>query len=186
MQDSLTRKLTPEHWVSRYHHYFLNYVRSRVSSEYEAEEIVQETFLSALKSIENYRKKASEKTWLLSILRHKIIDYYRKGNTMNGATEKYMISHEDYKEIYHAEFGDPSFFSKDYIEKESYLELKSKVLLNLKRLPYKQSEVFKMKVFNEFETDTICEKLNISRDYAWVLMCRAKKQLSSSLREEFV
>ena len=186
MQKKTSKKLVPEQWISKYYTFFLGYVRGKISNDYDVEELIQETFLSALKSARNYEQKASEKTWLMSILNYKIIDYYRANNTLKGKVEKYMISHEDYKERYHKEYGERSFYKVEYHDSQSYRELKGKILLKLKGLPKKQAEVFEMRVFKELETETICEKLNISRDYAWVLMCRAKKTLSSSLCNELV
>ena len=43
-----------------------------------AEELVQETFLSALDGLATFRAEASERTWLFVILRRKIIDHYRR------------------------------------------------------------------------------------------------------------
>src|SRR5512138_546146 len=51
-----------------------------------AEDIVQETFLSALKSAKNFKGNSQVYTWLVGIAHHKIADYYRhlkreRGNT---------------------------------------------------------------------------------------------------------
>ena len=46
-----------------------------------AEDIVQETFLAATKSIKNFQHKSSPYTWLVSIAYHKITDYYRRNQT---------------------------------------------------------------------------------------------------------
>ena len=43
-----------------------------------AEELVQETFLAALKARERFAGNSSEKTWMVGILKHKIVDYLRK------------------------------------------------------------------------------------------------------------
>ena len=43
-----------------------------------AEDLVQDTFLSAYKNLENFKNESNPKTWLFSILNNKIIDFYRK------------------------------------------------------------------------------------------------------------
>jgi RNA polymerase sigma-70 factor, ECF subfamily len=43
-----------------------------------AEDIVQETFLSAIDSASRFRGLAKPYTWLCSIAHHKVIDYYRR------------------------------------------------------------------------------------------------------------
>ena len=42
-----------------------------------AEDITQETFVSALKSLKNFNGKSKLYTWLVGIANHKIVDYYR-------------------------------------------------------------------------------------------------------------
>ena len=74
----MAHTLNPENWLEKYGDYLYNYAFSRVSDAATAEDIVQETFLSAYKSKENFEGRASEKTWLASILKNKIIDHYRK------------------------------------------------------------------------------------------------------------
>ncbi len=46
--------------------------------EIEIEEILQDTFLSAFDSLSLYRGESSVYTWLVSIARHEVADFYRK------------------------------------------------------------------------------------------------------------
>lgn len=46
--------------------------------EMEVEEILQDTFISAFDSLPLYRGEASVSTWLISIARHEVADFYRK------------------------------------------------------------------------------------------------------------
>ena len=46
--------------------------------ESEVEEILQDTFLSAFDSLPLYRGESSISTWLISIARHEVSDFYRK------------------------------------------------------------------------------------------------------------
>ena len=43
-----------------------------------AEDAVQETLLSALQGHDKYQGSSSERTWLVGILKHKIMDHYRR------------------------------------------------------------------------------------------------------------
>jgi RNA polymerase sigma-70 factor (ECF subfamily) len=54
------------------------YARSRVGNRELAEDLVQDTFLAALQSQDRFQGRATVRTWLLSILRHKIVDHYRR------------------------------------------------------------------------------------------------------------
>lgn len=55
-----------------------SYLLSRLPSEQDSEEILQDTFLSAFDSLLLYRGESSLSTWLLSIARHEVADFYRK------------------------------------------------------------------------------------------------------------
>ncbi|NNC46798.1 MAG: RNA polymerase sigma factor, partial [Winogradskyella sp.] len=81
------QKLNPNLWVDLYSDYLFNYSISRVSDRAIAQDLVQETFLAGLKSMLNFKGEASERTWLISILKRKIIDHYRKINSKKGQAE---------------------------------------------------------------------------------------------------
>ena len=70
--------LNPQQWVELHGDYLFNYAVVRVNNAEKAEDLVQETFLSGLKAKDNFQGKSSERTWLISILKRKIIDTYRK------------------------------------------------------------------------------------------------------------
>jgi len=72
------RKATAE-FVSRYSGHIYSYVRSRLAPRYEqVEDLVQEIFLSAWKSLRRYRASGSLHAWVMGIARHKVEDYYRE------------------------------------------------------------------------------------------------------------
>lgn len=52
-----------------------------VGDRHEAEDMVQETFRSAWKSREAYEPGRGDRAWLASILRRRIVDRWRRGNT---------------------------------------------------------------------------------------------------------
>src|SRR5580698_7089221 len=75
--------LEPEKWIERYADMLFSYSLARVNRQDVAEDLVQDTFFSALKAKDQFQQKSSEKTWLIAILKRKIIDYYRKKSTQN-------------------------------------------------------------------------------------------------------
>ena len=54
------------------------YALVRVCVSAVAEDIVQETLLAAVRSREKSGGCSSERSWLVGILKNKIVDYYRK------------------------------------------------------------------------------------------------------------
>ena len=59
--------LNPTNWVTLYADYLLRYAMFRLNDEAQCEDLVQETFLSALKAKDKFKGNSSEKTWLTSI-----------------------------------------------------------------------------------------------------------------------
>jgi RNA polymerase sigma factor (sigma-70 family) len=68
----------PSTWVAQHGDALFRYALMKMRDESQAEDMVQETFLAALKARENFSGNSSEKTWLIGILKHKIIDHFRK------------------------------------------------------------------------------------------------------------
>ena len=62
-----------EKWVDRYSDYLYNYTIVRVNDHEVTQDLISETFLAALKAKKNFKGEASERTWLISILKRKII-----------------------------------------------------------------------------------------------------------------
>lgn len=67
-----------EQWFKAFHHPLLKFVKAKINSEVDAEEIVQETFINCLKHLPLFRGTSSIKTWMQGVARHEIADYYRK------------------------------------------------------------------------------------------------------------
>jgi len=68
--------------ATRFYHAYAGFVRRyllvKLPTVNEVEEIMQDTFMAALDSLPLYRGQSSVKTWLLSIARHEVADFYRK------------------------------------------------------------------------------------------------------------
>ena len=78
--------LKPADWVKTYADYLYSLALIKVSNKETAEDLVQETFLSAFKAKDSFKNGSSEKTWLTAILKNKIIDYYRKKDVLKEVT----------------------------------------------------------------------------------------------------
>jgi RNA polymerase sigma-70 factor, ECF subfamily len=65
-------------WPDEHGDALYRYARSRVGSRELAEDLVQDAFLAALQSRDRFQGQSTVRTWLLSILRHKIVDHYRR------------------------------------------------------------------------------------------------------------
>ena len=66
-------QLDPTKWIDLHADYLFNYAITRVNDREIARDIIQDTFVAGLKSKDNFKGQASERTWLVSILKRKII-----------------------------------------------------------------------------------------------------------------
>ena len=64
----------PDEWVDRHGDVLYRYTLLRVRSPELAADLVQDTFVEALRVRHSYAGRSSERTWLIGILRHKILD----------------------------------------------------------------------------------------------------------------
>ncbi len=65
-------------WFKKYHPQLLKFVLYKVSNHEDAEEIVQEIFINCLKHLPVFNGRSSISTWMKSIARHEVADYFRK------------------------------------------------------------------------------------------------------------
>ena len=64
--------------VQRYHGRLLAFAKSQLRDKSEADDIVQETFIGFLKSVDRFRTQASLETYLFTILRRRLVDSFRR------------------------------------------------------------------------------------------------------------
>jgi RNA polymerase sigma-70 factor (TIGR02943 family) len=179
-------KIDAAQWVDRYADYLFNYAITRVNDAYTAEELVQETFVAGLKSMENFKGEATERTWLISILKRKIIDQYRNNNSKKGQAEVRMeySNTEDQQ----GDWLEEQVEDTQTLNAESHLENKELGLaieICLEKLPVKQAEVFKQKTILGMETESICKEHNINPSNLWVIIHRARVQLMQCLNDDW-
>ena len=173
--------LQPELWVDKYGDYFLYYAISKVNDREVAKDIVSETFLAGLKSKENFEGRSTEKTWLTSILKRKIIDYYRKINSNKGKAEvrmEYTSEDQDGAWLEEQVSGLESSEADHSLRNE---ELGQAILKCLEGIKSKHAQIFKMKTMEAYDTDVICKEMGISSSNLWVIIHRARTALATCL-----
>lgn len=179
-----TNNIDPNQWVDKYADYLFNYTITRVNDREVANDLISETFLAGLKSMKNFKGESTERTWLISILKRKIVDYYRKINSNKGKAEVKVNYHEedegDWLEERVADLSDRS--AEDTMENE---ELGMAILDCLDQLSEKQAAIFKMKTIEGIDTEEICNEYNISPSNLWVIIHRARTSLAKCLEENW-
>ena len=184
--NSAKHEINPKKWVDFYSDYLFNYTIARINDRIIAQDIVQDTFLAGLKSMKNFKGEASERTWLISILKRKIIDHYRKINSKKGQAEvrmNYNSETESEGDWLEERVADP--FDKTAEKTIENAELGLAIHKCLQKLPEKQALVFKMKTIQGFETEVICNELNITASNLWVMIHRARTAMAACLKENW-
>ena len=172
--------LEPDSWVENYGDYLYTYAYYRVSSAEKAEDLVQETFLSALKSQDKFKGKSSEKTWLVSILKRKIVDHYRKQSRskedVQGKEDFPFIKEGPKKGKWLSDRAPSDWEEKGLMEidKEEFYRI---LEFCMSLLPSKWKSVFYLKTMEELESNKICKEIGISSSNLWVILHRARLRL---------
>ena len=178
-------QINPNKWIDLYSDYLFNYTISRVSDREIAQDLVQDTFLAALKSMKNFKGEASERTWLISILKRKIIDHYRKINSKKGKAEVRITYNDSESEGDWLEERVADPFDKTAEDTLQNTELGDAIHSCLEKLPQKQADVFKMKTILGYETEVICNELNITASNLWVIIHRARTAMADCLKQNW-
>jgi RNA polymerase sigma-70 factor (ECF subfamily) len=172
--------------------YLYSYALMRLRSPSLAEDAVQETLLAALQARHSFAGKSSEKTWLVGILKHKIIDTFRK-QRREAALSLDEEREEDIAETNSAfrEQGmwsghwRPSAAPQEWQEDGlSVLERKEfQIILHqcLNTLPPRVMAAFSMREIDESDSAEICKVLEISETNLYVMLHRARTQLRRCL-----
>lgn len=171
----------PVDWVDQHGDYLFNYALGQLRDRVGAEDLVQETFLAALKARERFQGYSSERTWLTSILRHKIFDhlrtkcregiFWRSPSTDNADRfdESMLWLHETAAEC---------------LSPSRHLDLKDfrqSLETALRSLPPRIAQAFTMYEMEECPSTEVCQRLDISEANLWTMVHRARKQLRQRL-----
>lgn len=178
--------LNPDKWIDNYADYLFDYAVVRVNNADLAKDLVQDTFIAGIKSAKNFKGKSNERTWLISILKRKVIDYYRKINSKKGQAEVRVNFYTDGdNEGNWIEERVPQSWDNSADKEIENEELKIQLEKCINALPEKYAMVFRMKTINGFETDEICKELEVSASNLWVIVHRARTQLRKCMEDNW-
>ena len=133
------------------------WVRARVKDDKDAEEIVQDSYLGLLDSLPLFRGKSSLTTFLVSIAKHEVMDYWRK---------KYAK-----KVIQTLPYADHFYTEKLYSGAETAVVIE-RVYGKLKQ---NEVQILKWKYEEELTLAEIARKLEISLKAAESRLFRARR-----------
>lgn len=139
------------------------YLLSLCSNKTIAEEITQETFFKALKSIENFKGECKLRVWLCQIAKNTYYSVYQKEKRFDNTQEMESLTEN---------------IEQKLINNETAFEI-HKALHNLNE-PYK--EVFSLRMFGELSFLQIAELFEKTESWARVTFHRAKIKLREEIK----
>jgi RNA polymerase sigma-70 factor (TIGR02943 family) len=162
----------------------LKYARLQLRNPAWAEDAVSETLLAAIEKPQSFAGASQLKTWLIGILKHKLIDQIRR-NSRELSTTASTDEGEDLDDLLFAADGHWREPQHDWGNPEDVLRQVDfmKVLeACVEKLPGQQGRLFMMREWLELESDEICKELAITPTNLWVMLHRARLRLRECLQ----
>jgi RNA polymerase sigma-70 factor (TIGR02943 family) len=178
------RNLDPSGWVDLHGDALYRFAILRVSDPHTAEDLVQETFLSALRAADRFEGKSSIRTWLIAILKYKIVDHFRRTAVEVRASDLAVWEEEDDLEFFDERGhwkravrewrGSPA----ELVENKDFWRAFQSCL---SKLPEAHRRAFTLREIDGCESEDICEILSITPANYWVMVHRARSRLRKCL-----
>ena len=169
--------------------YLMRYAIAELRDPDNAEELVQQALLAALQSQSGFQGRSVLGTWLIAILKHKILDHRRR-EARNPIVD---VVRRDEGEDHHNEVLERlqaagSWTTAEHSRGDPVKALENRRLWNavesgLRKLPAMGAQAFCMRELQGVDTNGICDELGISAANCWVMVHRARLGLRATLGE---
>ncbi|MFN7571730.1 MAG: sigma-70 family RNA polymerase sigma factor [Betaproteobacteria bacterium] len=167
----------------------LRMARLQLRNDAWAEDAVAETLLAALTGARGFAGQSQLKTWVVGILKHKIVDQFRRAaREVSIEAEVEAAQVETFDELYIADghrlapaqdWGDP----EQTVARTQFLEI---LQACLDRLPPNLGRIFMMREWLEMDTDAICKELGITATNCLVMLHRARTRLRECIEPQWM
>jgi len=182
---------SPDGWLDEHGAALYKYALMHTRDAHRAEEAVQETLLAALQARDRYEGGASARTWLIGILKHKIMDMFRRHAREVQLDDPEMLESADEGqagEIFSlsgswrdkpSDWGNP----EELLARDEFMAILQRCL---DALPQKWSRLFMLREVMEEDTEDICQELAITPTNLWTMLYRARLGLRRCLDRNWV
>jgi RNA polymerase sigma-70 factor (ECF subfamily) len=164
----------PDEWLGRYGDALYRYALDRLRRPHEAEEVVQETLLAALRTRGQFQGRSQPLTWLLGIMKRKVVDRLRAAARAAPADDDegldaWFNARDKWRKA-PRRWDDPAAAA----ERAEFWDV---VRGCLARLPPRMAEAFTLRTLDEWGPAEVCRELAIAPGNLWVLLHRARLQM---------
>ncbi|UCG98107.1 MAG: sigma-70 family RNA polymerase sigma factor [Burkholderiales bacterium] len=162
----------------------LKIARLQLRNEAWAEDAVSEALLAALEGAADFAGQSQVKTWVVGILKHKIVDQFRRGGReVSAEAQMEAAGAESIDELYGPDghrlsppldWGDP----EASLSRTQFFDV---LQACVEHLPAAMGRAFMMREWLELDTAQICKELRITSTNCFVLLHRARLRLRECL-----
>ncbi|HEY2589584.1 MAG TPA: sigma-70 family RNA polymerase sigma factor [Tepidisphaeraceae bacterium] len=168
-------------WLEEHGDALYAYALARVRDPHAAEDLVQETLMAGLGSAGGFEGRAAERTWLIGILRHKLLDCLRRNLRERPLGETGDDGLEDLFDRSGRWKVSPTTWDADPHVLAEWAEFRQVLAQCLSRLPARMAHVFWLREAEEVDTPELCDRLNVTAANVWALLHRARCGLRKCL-----
>ncbi|SEL81323.1 RNA polymerase, sigma subunit, ECF family [Aquimarina amphilecti] len=156
--------------VERYQNLVYTVIYRMVRNKEEAEEVAQDTFIKAYRSLSNYRGEAKFSTWLYTIAYRKSLDAIK--------TKKRFVATELIEEISEGEVTNVND-ALSYLQDKERKQIISDSIL---KLPEEEAAIITLYYFEEKSVKEIKDIIGLTEDNIKIKLYRSRKKLYSILK----
>lgn len=171
---------TAASWLRDHGDMMFAYALRRLSNADDAEDAVQDALIAAMKNVGTFQGVSTERTWLVGILRHKVLDLIRLRAKARLA-QSLDDAHID------RQFVDGYWANRQSSWQElpdsdlQRQELRAILERAIDDLPPTMRTAFCLREIDQLDAKEICKVMNITPTNLWTLIHRARLQLRRSL-----
>jgi len=173
----------PATWLDRHGDSLYRFALQRVRDPATAEDLVQETLLAAWRAKAGFAGKSAERTWLIAILKNKLVDHLRRtrreaplpeSDVADEAVDALFAEHDGHWVRPPAAWPKPD----DALEQAEFWKIFQACL---EALPARHAQAFNLSEIDGLSTDQLCKILEAQPSNVWVMLHRARLRLRECL-----
>lgn len=170
-------------WLEAHGDAVFAYARRRVENEQAAEELVQETFVAALQNFHQFAGRSAPQTWLIAILRNKLIVHYRqRARSRQRSLDDEFGQVFDERGVWKIPVERWPVDPGETLNQQEFWRVFDDCLA---KLPGPAAEAFVLRVLDGLDTEKICKALRISSTNLAVRLHRARMALRNCLEKNW-
>lgn len=177
----------PADWLAHHGEALFRYAALRLGDAATAEDVLQETLVAALRARDTFKGQSTERTWLIGILRNKILDHIRAAarrrtrEAPQGTAERALESEFTEKGLW---ARGPAKWGADPDELLHDEERRATLLACVNALPQPHRDAIVLRELEGLPTEEICKLLSVTATNLWTILHRARAMLRRCIEQK--